>query len=61
MDEIAGPAAAPCTPEIDENGVDIAQIRALLDKPPAERLSLVTDFMNALLGTRARNGIRGPG
>jgi hypothetical protein len=42
--------------EIDENGVDLAQIRAMLALTPAERLARVTAFMNSLLAIRARNG-----
>jgi hypothetical protein len=42
--------------EIDENGVDLAQIRAMLALTPAERLTRVTAFMNSLLAIRARNG-----
>jgi hypothetical protein len=48
------PIAVPRQPEIDENGVDLAQIRAMLDLTPAERLARVTGFMNALLALRPR-------
>jgi len=43
-------------PDIDENGVDLAQIRAMLALTPAERLTRMTAFMNSLLAIRARNG-----
>jgi hypothetical protein len=45
----------PCEPDIDENGVDLAQVRAMLDLTPAERLSQVARFASALLEIRARN------
>ena len=60
-DEVVAPTPAPREPDIDENGVDLAQIRAMLDRKPGERLSLVTEFMNSLVAIRARNGTRGPG
>ena len=49
-------AQAPCEPDIDENGVDRAQIRALLELSPAERLLRMSEFMNALVALRERNG-----
>ena len=55
-DSVADPAGDPGQPDIDENGVDLAQIRAMLDLTPAERLSRVTGFMSSLLAIRARNG-----
>jgi hypothetical protein len=58
-DEVAAPTPDPCEPEIDENGVDRAQIRAMLDRTPAERLALVTEFMSSLVAIRVRNGITG--
>lgn len=53
-------APAPGVPDVDENGVDLAQVRAMLDRKPGERLSFVTTFMNSLVAIRVRNGIRGP-
>jgi hypothetical protein len=58
-DEVAARPPAPCEPEVDENGVDLVQIRAMLDRKPGERLSLVTEFMNSLVAIRANNGTRG--
>ncbi len=55
------PDPVPCEPDIDENGVDLAQIREMLDRTPAERLAVATEFMSALFAIRARNGIPGPG
>jgi hypothetical protein len=49
----------PSEPEFDENGVDLGQIRNMLDVSPAERLTLATQFLNSLLEIRTRNGIRG--
>jgi hypothetical protein len=39
----------PIEPDIDENGVDLAQIRRMLALTPAERLSLIVEFTNSLL------------
>jgi hypothetical protein len=50
------PTTAPCDPDIDENGVDLAQVRAMLDLTPAERLSRMTAFIDSLLATRAADG-----
>ena len=50
------PRLDPREPELDENGVDLSQIRAMLALTPAERLQRVTEFMNSLLAIRARNG-----
>jgi len=54
------PNAVPSSPEpdIDENGVDLAQIRAMLNLEPAQRLSRATEFVNSLIATRDRNGTR---
>jgi hypothetical protein len=46
-------------PDLDESGVDLAQVRAMLDLTPAERLSRMTAFMESLLAIRARNGEAG--
>ena len=53
------PDVRPVEPQIDENGVDLAQIRAMLALTPAERLLRVTAFLNSLMAIRARNA--GPG
>jgi hypothetical protein len=57
----ADSAAVPCEPDIDENGVDLAQVRQMLDLTPAERLTRMAEFMNSLLTVRALNGTRQPG
>ena len=54
-------APVPCEPDIDDNGVDVAQIRAMLDLTPAERLAQVARFTNALLEIRALNEPRRSG
>jgi hypothetical protein len=55
MSDVAAAPLDPCEPDIDENGVDLAQVRAMLDLTPAERLSQVARFTSALLAVRARN------
>lgn len=52
---------APAEPDLDDSGVDLTQIRAMLDLTPMERLSLVTDFVSALQAVRTRNEDRGTG
>jgi hypothetical protein len=48
----------PYEPEIDSNGVDRAQIRAMLALSPEERLRRVEDFVNAALDIRELNAPR---
>ena len=60
MDPDRDAVLVPCEPDIDANGVDLAQIRAMLDLEPAQRLARVTEFMNSLIAIRARNGTRSP-
>jgi hypothetical protein len=55
MDPFAVDAEAT---EIDENGVDRAQIRAMLALSPEERLKLVEEFVESVLEIRERNGAR---
>jgi hypothetical protein len=52
VDEPAGRDPVPCEPDIDENGVDRAQIRQMLDLTPAERLSMIAHFIGSLLAIR---------
>jgi hypothetical protein len=54
-DDVDGGVLAAAPPQIDDNGVDLAQIRAMLDLSPAERLARVTGFLNSLLELRALN------
>jgi hypothetical protein len=44
--------------EIDENGVDRAQIRAMLALSPEERLRKVEEYVESVLEIRERNGAR---
>ena len=60
-DALAAEGMVPCEPDIDENGVDLAQIREMLDRAPAERLSMMAEFMSSLLAIRARNEDRRSG
>jgi hypothetical protein len=43
-------------PDIDENGVDRAQIRAMLRLTPAERLAKVEEFVDCMTEIRELNG-----
>jgi len=61
VDDSAERGSTPCEPDVDENGVDLAQIRMMLDLAPAERLSMVAQFMESLLGLRAPDENRGSG
>jgi hypothetical protein len=48
----------PDAPDIDENGVDRAQIREMLRLSPEERLRRVEDFVESVLEIREINGPR---
>ncbi len=45
----------PDAPDIDENGVDRAQIREMLRLSPEERLRRVEDFVECVFEIRAIN------
>jgi len=45
----------PASPEIDEAGVDRAQIRAMLDLSPEERLRVMEAFRDSVLAIRGAN------
>ena len=49
---------APPPAEIDENGVDRAQIRAMLRLTPEERLRYVEEFVESALEIRELNAPR---
>jgi hypothetical protein len=51
-------APVPEAPDIDENGVDRAQIREMLRLSPEERLRRVEDFVDSVLEIREINGPR---
>jgi hypothetical protein len=48
----------PAAPDIDENGVDRAQIREMLRLSPEERLRRVEDYVESVLEIREINGPR---
>ena len=50
--------APPPAPDIDENGVDRAQIRAMLRLTPEDRLRYVEEFVESALEIRERNAPR---
>jgi hypothetical protein len=50
--------ASPAPPDIDENGVDRAQIRAMLALTPEERLRYVEEFVESALEIRDLNASR---
>ena len=52
-DEVVDRAETPREPDIDDNGVDLAQIRQMLDLMPAQRLSLIAQFAGSLLALRS--------
>lgn len=49
---------APVEPDVDDNGVDRAQIRAMLALEPEERLRRVEAFVEAALEIRELNAAR---
>jgi hypothetical protein len=51
-------ALSPVEPDIDENGVDRAQIRAMLALTPSERLRRVQEFVEAAMRIREANAQR---
>jgi hypothetical protein len=52
------PQPLPGAPDIDENGVDRAQIREMLRLSPEKRLRRVEDFVESVLEIREINGPR---
>ncbi len=50
--------ARPAAPDVDENGVDRAQIRAMLALAPEDRLRRVEEFLEAALEVRELNAPR---
>jgi len=53
-----GPGTEPGPPDIDESGVDRAQIRAMLVLTPEERLKRVEEFLESALEIRELNEAR---
>jgi len=57
MDEgTATSGDVPVEPDIDENGVDRAQIREMLAMTPAERLLVVQNLADSIAEIRRLNG-----
>ncbi len=54
----AGHTPTPIEPDIDENGVDRAQIRAMLALSPEERLRRVQEYVESALEIRELNEAR---
>jgi hypothetical protein len=52
----AGPDVAPCEPDIDEIGVDRAQIRQMLDLTAAERMLVIENLADSIAEIRRLNG-----
>jgi hypothetical protein len=52
------PDGTPAPPDIDENGVDREQIRAMLRLTPEERLRFVEEFVESALEIRELNAAR---
>jgi hypothetical protein len=48
----------PAAPDVDANGVDRAQIRAMLALTPEERLQHVEEFLEGVLEIRELNAPR---
>jgi hypothetical protein len=46
----------PCEPDIDEAGVDRAQIRQMLALTPAERLLVIENLADSIAEIRRLNG-----
>jgi hypothetical protein len=56
MPPVAAEGSTPFVVDIDANGVDRAQIRAMLDLTPEARLRKVEDFAQSVIEIRERNG-----
>jgi hypothetical protein len=55
-DQTAGSDFVPSEPDIDENGVDRAQIREMLELTPAERLLVIENLADSIAEIRRLNG-----
>ena len=56
MDQLTGSDLVPSEPDIDENGVDRAQIRQMLELTPAERLLVIENLADSIAAIRRLNG-----
>ena len=52
---MADEVESPYEPDIDENGVDLAQIRQMLDLPPLERLLVIQGLVDSIVEIRSLN------
>jgi hypothetical protein len=52
------PREEPKAPDIDENGVDRAQIREMLRLTPSERLRVIENLADSIAEIRRLNGPR---
>ena len=50
------PELVPSAPDIDESGVDRAQIREMLDLTPAERMLVIENLADSVAEIRRLNG-----
>ena len=48
----------PVEPDVDDNGVDLAQIREMLELTPAQRLLMIQNLVDSVAEIRALNGTR---
>lgn len=55
-DRLTGPDIIPAEPDIDENGIDRAQIRQMLELTPAERLLVIETLADSIAAIRRLNG-----
>ena len=53
--KLVASSAVPAEPDVDESGVDRAQIRAMLQLTPEERLKRVQEFVESALEIRELN------
>jgi hypothetical protein len=59
-DQPTGGELDPSEPDIDDNGVDRAQIREMLDLTPAERLLVIENLADSIAEIRRLNGLTAP-
>ncbi len=58
MDLRADPDSVRCEPDVDANGVDLAQVQEMLDLRPAGRLLVIQNLADAVAEIRALDGPR---
>lgn len=57
MTEVVDSTPVPCEPDIDENGVDRAQIREMLALTPLQRLLVIQNLADSIADIRRRKGL----